>query len=89
MKKSILKITAIIIFAVVTMVQIKSMVDETKLTELNLANIEALARNESGSGSNCTIIGYEKVWSEGCLYECAKCAEGYYVAIALIECITK
>lgn len=58
------------------------------VSDLTLANIEALAQGESG-GSTCTVIGYERIWSDGCLYECAKCAEGHYQALVLIECIAR
>lgn len=51
-----------------------------------LANVEALARDEGSSGNKCTVISYEDVWSGGCLYYCAKCAEGYYQVIALRHC---
>ena len=36
--------------------------------------------------AKCTVISYEDVWSGGCLYYCAKCAEGYYQVIALRHC---
>lgn len=59
---------------------------EVKLSRLALANVEALARDESSSGNKCTVISYEDVWSGGCLYYCAKCAEGHYQVIALRHC---
>ncbi len=63
-----------------------SMNKEVKLSKLALANVEALARDESSSGNKCTVISYEDVWSGGCLYYCAKCAEGHYQVIALRHC---
>ena len=57
-----------------------------ELSDLALANVEALARDEGSSGNKCTVISYEDVWSGGCLYYCAKCAEGYYQVIALRHC---
>ena len=55
-----------------------SMNKEVKISKMALANVEALARDE--------VISYEDVWSGGCLYYCAKCAEGYYQVIALRHC---
>ena len=60
--------------------------NEVELSGLTLANVEALARDEGSSGNKCTVISYEDVWSGGCLYYCAKCAEGYYQVIALRHC---
>ena len=55
---------------------------------LTLANIEALAQNnESGNGRGCTIMGYTEVWSNGCLYYCAWCAEGHYQALYVVYCV--
>ena len=59
---------------------------EVKISKMALANVEALARDEGSSGNKCTVISYEDVWSGGCLYYCAKCAEGYYQVIALRHC---
>ena len=63
-----------------------SMNKEVKISKMALANVEALARDEGSSGNKCTVISYEDVWSGGCLYYCAKCAEGYYQVIALRHC---
>ena len=63
-----------------------SMNKEVKISKMALANVEALARDEGSGGNKCTVISYEDVWSGGCLYYCAKCAEGYYQVIALRHC---
>ena len=63
-----------------------SMNKEVKISKMALASVEALARDEGSSGNKCTVISYEDVWSGGCLYYCAKCAEGYYQVIALRHC---
>lgn len=63
-----------------------SMNKEVKISKMALANVEALARDEGGSGNKCTVVSYEDVWSGGCLYYCAKCAEGYYQVIATRHC---
>ena len=56
-----------------------SMNKEVKISKMALANV-------GSSGNKCTVISYEDVWSGGCLYYCAKCAEGYYQVIALRHC---
>lgn len=88
-RKKLLMVAAIIVF-MMGIFHIKANLKNEDLLDLTLANIEALAQNEGGGGgSKCTNIGYERVWSDGCLYECIKCAEGYYQAIGVIECIAR
>lgn len=59
------------------------------LSDLALENIEALARNESGGEKPCTVVSYSDEWDNGCLYHCAKCAEGYYRKLYLIRCTAR
>lgn len=68
---------------------IYSNTNNSTIPDLALANIEALAQNEGGSGSDCTVIGYKEIWSEGCLYQCAQCKEGYFKALYIIRCLAR
>lgn len=88
-RRKFLMITAIIVF-MMGIFYVNANLKNEDLSDLTLANIEALAQDEGGGGgTKCTVIGYERVWSDGCLYDCAKCAEGYYQALTLIECIAR
>lgn len=60
--------------------------DTSELSELTLANIEALAHDEKPDENTCTIIGYKEIWDRGCLYNCAQCAEGFFVPLYVIRC---
>ena len=51
--------------------------------------IEALARDESDGGKPCTIVKYDEVWYQGCLYNAAFCAEGPVVLLNLISCYAR
>jgi len=75
-----------IAIAIVTLAGYNVYASMNKEAKMALANVEALARDEGSSGNKCTVISYEDVWSGGCLYYCAKCAEGYYQVIALRHC---
>lgn len=88
--KKLLSIIVLIAFVAFTGYNVyASLNKEVKLTELALANLEALAQNEGGSDNKCTVIDYVDVWSGGCLYYCAKCAEGHYQAISLRYCLAR
>ena len=54
------------------------------ITNLTLANVEALAKNENGSGENC-LPGYYEVWYDSCLYLCEYC-DGMWRARVLLYC---
>lgn len=60
-----------------------------ELSEFTLENIEALAENEGSGGNTCTVIGYKEIWSQGCLYNCAQCAEGHFVVVSTIDCLAR
>lgn len=77
------------IFSVMGIFQVNLNRGNTPLSNLALANIEALARGESGYDVKCTVVGYEDVWLDGCLYTCARCAEGYYKAGSLVRCLAR
>lgn len=77
------------IFFAVVAVNINLSQNKVVLSELALENIEALAENESGSNKPCTVIGYSDEWDDGCLYHCAKCAEGFYRKLYLIRCTAR
>lgn len=72
-----------------TAVNIRMSSRKSHFSELALANIEALARDESATGKPCTVTGYSEVWYHGCLYTCVQCAEGHYKLTALIRCMAK
>ena len=56
------------------------------LSALALANIEALAQGESGSGS-CTYIQYREIEQNGCRYYCGLCKEtNQWVILYTISC---
>lgn len=87
MKKKLLGIMAV--SAIVTFAGYNVYVShskEVKLSKLLLANVEALAQNESGDSKKCTVIDYVNIESGGCLYYCAKCAEGHYQIISVRGC---
>lgn len=73
--------------AVLFITKLKS--DEKPLSDITLANLEALGWDENDDNTKCTVLEYKKIWSGGCLYECAVCAEGYYLAIAVIDCVAR
>jgi hypothetical protein len=63
--------------------------NNSTLSDLVLANVEVLAQADEIGGYNCTVTGYGEIWSEGCLYYSARCAEGYNIGISLIYCSAK
>lgn len=87
-RKKCLAVFVVIIFLMAGVFHLNANLKNKDLSDFTLVNIEALAQGEGG-GSTCTVIGYERIWSDGCLYDCAKCAEGYYQALALIECVAR
>lgn len=62
--------------------------DLNKHSDLFVANVDALAQ-EKPSDKTCTAIGYKEIWVDGCLYNCAQCAEGFFVPVSLIRCLAR
>jgi hypothetical protein len=85
-KKKILVTVGIAVFLMMTAFNISLSSDNNAFSGLVLANIEILAQADEIGGVNCNVTGYTNAWSDGCLYYCAQCSEGYYVAINLIHC---
>jgi hypothetical protein len=90
MKKIILGGVAAIVIAVLATVNVSlNSQNENLLSDLALANVEALAQESGGGGTNCTVIGYAEMWSGGCKYYCERCAEGHYRALYVLYCLAR
>jgi hypothetical protein len=90
MKKVILGGIVAIVIAVLAAVNVSlNSQRENLLSDLALANVEALAQNEGGGGTNCTVIGHTEIWSGACKYYCEICADGHYRALYVIYCLAK
>lgn len=58
-------------------------------SDLALENVEALARNETDTGTTCTVTSYIEYRYQGCLYSAARCAEGHIQLLHLIKCYAR
>lgn len=88
-KKNFLAIVGGVLLVVMAVFNVYQSRNQVKLSELALENIEALARDESDGGKPCTIVKYDEVWYQGCLYNAAFCAEGPVVLLNLISCYAR
>ena len=60
------------------------------MSDFLLENVEALSSGEDVvNGTPCKVIGYKDIYQDGCWYNCAWCAEGYYVVISVRDCYAK
>lgn len=87
-KRSFLTMVSVTILLLVAAFNINEGQNDIALTNLALENIEALAQNESGE-SKCNPVGYKEVWSGGCLYYCARCANSSYHPLYVIRCLAR
>lgn len=90
MNKKMIKLLSFAVFGLFMVVNIPKSIATEKMSDILLENVEALSSNEDViNGTPCKVIGYKDIFQDGCWYNCAWCAEGYYVVISVRDCYAK
>jgi hypothetical protein len=88
--KKMIKLMAFVMLGLFMIANVQKGTATVQMSDFLLENVEALSSGEDVvNGTPCKVIGYKDIYQDGCWYNCAWCAEGYYVVISVRDCYAK